>query len=62
MSQDNLPKAEVGVTTAAQVAPSLGFPNNRPETSPQPTGWQASSITTAGTPDQSSATVEKIGK
>jgi len=33
-------QAEVSAVTAPSVAPGLGFPANRVETSPAPTGWQ----------------------
>ena len=33
-------EAEATVVTAPTVAPGLGFPANRVEVSPAPTGWQ----------------------
>jgi hypothetical protein len=35
-------EAEVTVVTKATVVPGLGYPANRVETSPEPTGWQHS--------------------
>ena len=62
MNQNESVEAELGVSTPASVVESLGFPNNRVEVSPEPTGWQASRIEATGKPDQSLATVEEIGK
>ena len=52
--------AEADVQTSATVAPTLGFPNNRVETSPTPTGWQASRVLETGLADQVFADVESI--
>jgi ubiquinone biosynthesis protein COQ9 len=62
VSQAEQLPAEIGVSAAASVVPTLGFPNNRVEQSAQPTGWQASVVTAEGTPDQALAVVTKIGK
>ena len=51
---------EAGVTAEATVVSGHGYPNNRVESSPEPTGWQASKLLAGGVPDQSTATVEKI--
>ena len=39
MSKDM--QAEVSAATPPTVVPGLGYPNDRRETSPEPTGWQA---------------------
>jgi hypothetical protein len=40
--------AEHGVSAVAAVAPGLGYPQHRPISAIEPTGWQASQVTGGG--------------
>ncbi|MDE2410021.1 MAG: hypothetical protein KGL72_06920 [Actinomycetales bacterium] len=60
MSHQSVIPAEQGVTAQASVVAGLGYPNGRAETSPTPTGWQASAVLADGSADQSSASVTVI--
>ena len=60
MSHQSASPAEQGVTAQVSVVAGLGYPNGRAETSPTPTGWQASAVLADGSADQSSASVTVI--